>query len=64
MEKVYNERKKKAIFIVKDYEDNSKTDKFEVENYYNCGAYYDLTFKNGKGSINKDRVIKILEKNS
>lgn len=50
----------KIIFIVKDFEDESKITSFEVEGYEEHSEWYDLTFnKNSWGSIPKSRVIRI-----
>lgn len=51
----------KIIFIIKNYEDETKREKMEVIKYYDCGQYYELIFKNGFGSISKERVIEIIK---
>lgn len=53
---------KKIIFIVKDFEDESRIESFEVESYVEQSDYYELVFdKNSWGSIPKTRVIRIEE---
>ncbi len=53
---------KKIIFIVKDFEDETKITRFQVESYVEQSTYYELVFnKNSWGSIPKARVIRIEE---
>ncbi len=53
---------KKIIFIVKDFEDESRFERFEGESYVEQSNYYELVFdKNSWGSIPKSRVIRIEE---
>lgn len=51
----------KIIFIIKNYEDETKIEKMQVKNYWDIGAYYKLEFEDGCGTIIKDRVIRIEE---
>ena len=52
---------KKIIFVIKNYEDETKVERMQVEKYYDMGKWYELTFKDGFGSILKQRVIRIEE---
>ena len=52
---------KQITFIIKNYEDETIIEKMKVEKYYDCGYYYELIFKDGRGSILKERVIRIKE---
>ena len=49
----------KIVFVIKNYEDENIVERMEVEKYYDCGKWYDLRFKDGFGSILKERVIRI-----
>lgn len=51
--------KKGYLFIIKNHEDESQTECMKVLNYEDCGVYYWIKFKNGFGSISKDRVVSI-----
>ena len=51
----------RKVFVIKNYEDETKIERMEVEKYYDCGRYYELIFKDGFGSILKERVIRIEE---
>lgn len=51
----------KNVFVIKNYEDETKKERMEVKKYYDCGAYYQLIFEDGSGSILKERVIKIIK---
>lgn len=53
---------KKIVFIIKNYEDETKIEKMKVNKYYDLGYIYELEFENGFGSISKNRVIRIEEK--
>lgn len=50
---------KKIIFVIKNYEDEKKVEKMQVEKYYDMGKWYQLIFEDGFGSILKERVIRI-----
>lgn len=53
---------KKIVFIIKNYEDETKIERMEVKSYYDLGSWYELKFEDGFGSILKERVIRIEEK--
>lgn len=51
----------KKIFIIKSLEDENKVQEMEVEKFYDMGLWYELEFKDGSGSIPKERVVRIEE---
>ena len=53
----------KKIFIIKSLEDENIVQEMEVVKYYDLGSYYELEFEDGYGSIPKERVVRIEERN-
>ena len=51
----------KIIMIVKHLENENEVLEMEVEKFYDIGLWYELEFKDGSGSIPKERVVRIEE---
>lgn len=49
----------KKIMIIKSRENENEVLEMEVEECFDMGSYYNLEFKDGYGSIPKERVIRI-----